>query len=141
VGGNPISGQPSPRVPLTLPPSQAPSSAPGGSGRVLGAVRQALAKGGCWEDAHLGNYYGAYDQWFWWMGQCNDTVTMASVELYSSASAAARAAHHASDTAILARYRAGAVLVDVYGNAPGSVVAALSHVHGLKPVPGYGFAS
>jgi hypothetical protein len=104
-------------------------------------VRQALGKGGCWEDAHLGNYYGAYDQWFWWMGQCNDTVAMAAVELYPSAGAAARAAHHPSDTAVVARYRAGAVLVDVYGNAPSSVVSAVSKVEGMRPVSGYGYAS
>jgi hypothetical protein len=39
---------------------------------------------------------------------------------------------------LLARYQDGAVLVDVYYNAPGSVVVVLSGLKGLVAVPGYG---
>lgn len=139
VGAANISGHAIPNVPVSLPPSRPPASVPSGSASTVSALKSAVGSGGCWENAHLGNYYGAYNQWFWWMGQCNDTIAMVSVELYPSAADAARESHHSTDVAVLERYLDGAVLVSVYGNAPGPVATAISRVKGLKPVPGYGY--
>ena len=47
-------------------------------------------------------------------------------------------AHHPSPTSLLDRYQDGNVLVDVYSNAPQTVLAELATVKGLVPVPGYG---
>jgi hypothetical protein len=98
---------------------------------------EASVTGGCWQDAHAGNIYRAYDQLFWWQGSCGDTSGEVTVELYSSAAEAAAQAHHPSVMALQARYRDGAVLVDVYSNAPLSVGTELGGVRGLALVPGY----
>jgi hypothetical protein len=137
VGAGNISGSPAPTALYQPPPVSAPSAPPPGSEAAIAAI-EAAVKGGCWEDSHQANLYGAYDQLFWWQGNCGDTVTMVDAELYPSATAAASAAHHPTDTALLERYLDGAVLVDVYGNAPPSVLTQLSTVKGLRPVPGYG---
>lgn len=114
-----------------------PASAPLGLVATAVAVKTAVT-GGCWQDAHEGNVYGAYDQLFWWQGECGDTVGQVTVELYPTAAAAGSETAHRSDNALLARYRAGAVLVDVYANAPQWVVTQLTAVKGLKSLPGYG---
>jgi hypothetical protein len=101
------------------------------------AVESAL-KGGCWQDAHAGNVYGAYDQLFWWQGDCGDSAGQVTVELYPAVGVARSEAHHAAALALLTRYREGAVLVDVYSNAPLQVVSQLASVSGLQAVPGYG---
>ena len=85
-----------------------------------------------------GNVYGAYDQHFWWQGECGDTTAQVTVELYPTAAAASANAHHPSPSSLLDRYQDGNVLVDVYSNAPQTVLAELGTVKGLAPVPGYG---
>ena len=94
--------------------------------------------GGCWDNAHSGSVYGAYDQLFWWQGDCGDTFGQVAVELYPSAAAASSQAHHPVTSAVLARYLDGPVIVDVYTSAPLSVLSQLEAVRGLQAVPGYG---
>jgi hypothetical protein len=137
LGGDNVSGSNPPLPPVQLPSSTPPASLPSGLSATVSAIEQAVT-GGCWQDAHAGSVYGAYDQWFWWQGDCGDTFGALDVQLYSTAAAAQRAAHHAVTAALLDRYIDGAVLVDVYTSAPLSVLSALSSVKGLQSVPGYG---
>ena len=120
----------------TPPPSTPPATPPPGEGPAVWRI-EAAVRGGCWEDAHAGNIYGAYDQLFWWQGNCGDTAGQVTVELYPSAGAAVAQARHTTVVPLQARYRDGAVLVDVYSNAPLSVVTQLGAVPGLAAVPGY----
>ena len=99
---------------------------------------QSALTSGCWENAALGNVYGAFDQHFWWMGGCGDTQAQVALELYPTVAAATANAHHPSPTSLLDRYIDGNVLVDVYSNAPQASLAQLSTVKGLTPVPGFG---
>ncbi|MGC8626872.1 MAG: hypothetical protein ACP5VR_04815 [Acidimicrobiales bacterium] len=137
VGAGAVSGQAAPLPSFRLPPSTPPAKPPEGQVAAVRAI-QAAVKGGCWQDAHAGNVYGAYDQHFWWQGNCGDTIGQVTVELYPTVAQATAQAHHKSPVPLLARYQGKAVLVDVYYNAPGSVVVALSALKGLVAVPGYG---
>jgi len=137
VGGGPVSGEGNPPANYRAPTSTPPASLPPGLSSTVEAVRAAVS-GGCWDDAHQGNVYGAYDQVFWWQGDCGDTIGQVTVEMYPSAGSARSQAHHGSANRLLARYVDGAVVVDVYVNAPLEVLSALGKVKGLTPVPGYG---
>jgi hypothetical protein len=139
VGGGDISVRNSPTLPYQPPPSTPPASVPAG---LTGAVAhiESVVTGGCWQDAHSGNVYGAYDQLFWWQGSCGDTIGQMTIELYPTAGAASASAHHAGPSAVLDRYQDGAALVDVYTNAPEYVISELGAVKGLVTVPGYGGA-
>jgi hypothetical protein len=133
-----ISGHKGPPVPPAEPlPGKTPTAVPAGQISTVTDI-QAVVNGGCWQNAGLGNVYGAYDQHFWWMGSCADTTAQVAVELYPTAVTATANAHHPSPTSLLDRYQDGNVLVDVYSNAPGNVLAQLATVKGLVPVPGYG---
>jgi predicted small secreted protein len=138
VGGENISEPyPTPTAPFQLPANIAPKTLPPGLSATEAAVQSAVT-GGCWEDAHEGNLYGAYDQLFWWQGQCGDTIDEVTVELYATVTAATAQVHHATSNALLDRYQDGAVIVDVYDNAPLSVLSQLAAIKGLRTVPGYG---
>jgi hypothetical protein len=138
VGAANVSGHPVPSSPLQVPSSTPPASLPPGLVATTAALESALS-GGCWQNAHAGDVYGAWDQLFWWEGQCAASVgDQVTVELYSSSQAAAAAAHHASPDALQARYLDGAVLVDVFTSASPAVLSEVSGVKGLRPVPGYG---
>ena len=132
-----MSGNAPPAVPFVPPPSTLPASLPSGLSSTLDAIQRTVT-GGCWDDARYGSVYGAYDQLFWWQGDCGDTFGQVAVELYPSAAAATDEAHHPTASAVLARYRDGAVIVDVYASAPLSVLSQLGTVKGLQAVPGYG---
>ena len=139
VGAENISGHPGPLVP---PPEPAPSSTPpvdvpAGQRSTVASV-ELVVRGGCWQNGNLGNLYGAYDQQFWWQGDCADTTAQVAIEQYPSVAAAAANAHHPSAAALLDRYQDGAVLVDVYANAPLPVMTELGSIKGLVAVPGYG---
>ncbi|HTV12795.1 MAG TPA: hypothetical protein VME20_13150 [Acidimicrobiales bacterium] len=136
TGPGNISGSPTPTVSYLPPANTPPKVSPPGLRATVSAVEAALT-GGCWEDSHQGNVYGAYDQLFWWQGGCGDTVAMVAVELYPTVSGAEGAESHTSPDALLSRYRSGAVLVDVYADAPEAVLPQLNGVKGLSPVPGY----
>jgi hypothetical protein len=110
---------------------------PSGLSSALDDIQHAVT-GGCWDNAHYGSVYGAYDQLFWWQGDCGDTVGQVTVELYPSVAAARGEAHHPVTSAVLARYMDGAIIVDVYTSAPLSVLSQLATVKGLQAVPGYG---
>lgn len=148
VGAGNVSGHPVPPSPLQVPSSTPPKPLPPGLVKTVSSIEAALA-GGCWENSHAGNVYGAWDQLFWWQGQCAATVgDQVTVELYPSAAAAAKEAHHPSPAlrylygavpdALVARYLDGAVLVDVFQSASPAVISDLSALKGLRPVPGYG---
>ena len=137
VGGGPISGAAPAGVPFQPPPSTPPAALPAGLTSTVSDI-QAAVTGGCWDNAHFGSVYGAYDQYFWWQGDCGDTFGQIAVELYPSATAATRQAHHPVTSAVLARYLDGAVIVDVYTSAPLSVISQLTRIKGLQPVAGYG---
>jgi len=138
VGGENISEPyPTPTVPFQFPANTPPKTLPAGLSAAVAAIQTAVT-GGCWEDSHEGNLYGAYDQLFWWQGQCGDTVDEATVELYPTVSAATAQLRHPTANALLDRYQDGAVIVDVFANAPLSVPSQLSAVRGLKAVAGYG---
>jgi hypothetical protein len=138
VGAENISGHIGPPVPpAEPPPATTPPAVPAGQVATVTQI-QAVVSGGCWQNAGLGNVYGAYDQHFWWMGDCGDTTAQVAVELYPSAATAGAQAHHPSPTSLLDRYQDGNVLVDVYSSAPQAVLAQLAAVKGLVPVPGYG---
>jgi hypothetical protein len=138
VGGENISEPyPTPTVAYQPPSSTPPKTLPPGLSATEAAVEKAVT-GGCWEDAHQGDVYGAYDQLFWWQGQCGDTIGQLTMELYPSVAAADMEIDHRTSSALLSRYADGAVIVDVYANAPLSALSQLSQVKGLKPVPGYG---
>ena len=136
VGGGNISGGAVAAVPFEPPPSTPPAALPSGVSSTIGAIEHVVT-GGCWENAHYGNVYGAYDQYFWWQGECGDTVGQVTVELYPSAKAAKGQAHHSAPSGVLARYLDGLVLVDVYTSAPLSVLSQLGTVKGLQAVQGY----
>lgn len=138
VGAGNMSGHPLPSAPVSIPSSKAPSPLPAGLAATVSALESALT-GGCWQDSHSGNVYGAYDQLFWWDTQCAGTPgDQVTVELYPSAAKAAAAEHHSSPDATEARYVDGAVLVDVYSTSSSTVLAELAAVKGLSPVAGYG---
>ena len=137
VGGGPVSGEGAPPATYQVPSSTPPASLPAGLSATVGAVKAAVT-GGCWDDAHQGNMYGAYDQVFWWQGDCGDTVGQVTVEMYPSVHAARSEAHHGAASPLLARYLDRAVVVDVYVSAPLAVLSALGKIKGLMPVPGYG---
>lgn len=139
VGGGVISVRNSPSVPYQAPPSTPPASVPSGLTSAVARVESAVT-GGCWSDARYGNVYGAYDQLFWWQGDCGDTVGQITVELYPTVASASASAHHPGPSALLDRYQDGAILVDVYTNAPLYVLSQLGGVKGLVTVPGYGGA-
>ncbi len=138
-GGGNISVKSNPAVPYQPPPSTPPASIPTGLTSAVADI-ESVVTGGCWQDAHFGNVYGAYDQIFWWQGGCGDGIGQVTVELYPTAAAASAKAHHPGPSALLDRYRYGAALVDVYTNAPLSVLSELGTVNGLRAVPGYGGA-
>jgi len=137
VGAGNTSGHPIPTLPYKPPPSTPPLSLPSGLSSTETAI-EAAVKTGCWEDSHSGNVYGAYDQLFWWQGQCSDTVAGMDVELYPTVADANAQLHHASPMPLSARFHDGAVIVDVYANAPLLVLSEVSGVKGLVAVPGYG---
>jgi|GEM_PF-1855666 len=138
VGAGNVSGRPQPVVAVHPPSSTPPSPLPVGLQATVAAIKSALSAG-CWEDAHAGNLYGAWDQLFWWDGDCATSVgDQVTVELYPSAAKASEEAHHLSPDALQARYLSGAVLVDVYTSAAPSVLSELSSVKGLRLVAGYG---
>ncbi|MGD0810723.1 MAG: hypothetical protein ABSA91_13610 [Acidimicrobiales bacterium] len=137
VGGGNISVHTNPTVAYQPPPSTPPASVPAGLTSAVAHI-ESVVTGGCWQDAHYGNVYGAYDQLFWWQGGCGDTIGQVTVELYATAAAASANAHHSGPSALLDRYRDGAALVDVYTNAPLYVLADLGRVRGLVTVAGYG---
>jgi len=137
VGSETVSQRsPTPALPYQAPSHASPKVMPAGLA-VTAAGAQAAVTGGCWEDSRQGNVCGAYDQLFWWQGGCGATVAQIDVELYPSATAAARAAGHESTVPLLARYSDGAVIVDVYANAPEPVLSELASVKGLIALPGY----
>ncbi len=136
VGAGDVSAHTSPTLAFRPLPNTPPPVLPSGLGQTVAAVRSAVS-GGCWEDSHQGNVYGAYDQLFWWQGDCGDTVVQVTMELYPSVGAASSDAHHASVDNLAARYRDGAVTVDVYANAPQDVLAELGSVKGLSQLGGY----
>jgi hypothetical protein len=136
VGGGNVSGGAPPAAPFRPPPSTPPASRPSGLASTLEDVQRTVT-GGCWENAHYGSVYGAYDQFFWWQGDCGDTVGQVTVEVYPSAVAAKDEAHHPATSALLARYLDGAVIVDVYTSAPLSVLSQLGTVKGLAAVTSY----
>ena len=138
VGAGNISGHSLPRVSVSIPSNTPPTPLPAGMTTTVSSVQSALT-GGCWQDSHAGNVYGAYNQLFWWYVQCAGTPgAQVTVELYPSAAKAAAAAHHPSPDATQARYLDGAVLIDVYASASSTVLAQLAGVKGLSPVQGYG---
>lgn len=138
TGAGNTSGHPVPPSPLKIPSNRRPAHLPPGLVKTTLALESAVT-GGCWENARAGDVYGAWDQLFWWVGECAASIgDQMTVELYPSAAAAMRAAHHASPDALQARYLSGAVLVDVFTSASPAVTSALSTVKGLSPVPGYG---
>ena len=138
VGGDNVSGSDAPVPPVQLPASTPPASLPSGLSGTVSALERSLS-GGCWQNAHAGSVYGAYDQVFWWQGDCGDTFGMVDVQLYPTTTAAQHAAHHAVTSALLDRYIDGAVLVDVYTSAPLSVLSALSS--GQRACNGTGYGS
>ena len=135
-GGADVSGKPAPPVPYNPPSNKPPAVLPAGLRATAKAV-EAAVKGGCWQDSHQGDLFGAYDQLFWWQGDCGDTVAQVTVELFASAAQAKAEERHAVSQPLLARYLEGAVLVNVWANAPLSVVTSLSAVKGLVALPGY----
>ncbi len=135
-GGADVSGEPAPPVTYTLPNNKPPAVLPSGQTATAKAV-EAAVKGGCWEDSHAGDLYGAYDQLFWWQGACGDTVAQVTVELYPSAAKSRAQDRHPVSQPLLARFLDGAVLIDVWANAPLSAVTSLSSVKGLQALPGY----
>jgi hypothetical protein len=138
VGGENVSERyPTPTVPFQAPSNTPPVVLPTGLAATE-AVTQSAVTGGCWENSHQGNVYGAYDQLFWWQGDCGDTVDQVTVELYPTVAKADAEVDHSTPNAVLDRYQDGAVLVDVFANAPLSVLSQLSGIKGLKAVPGYG---
>jgi hypothetical protein len=138
VGAENISGHPGPIVPPeNVVSSTPPVPVPAGQKTTVASV-EGVVLGGCWQNGNLGNLYGAYDQQFWWQGDCADTTAQVTIEQYPSVTAATASAHHPSSAALLDRYQDGAVLVDVYANAPLPVLTELGTVKGLVPVPGYG---
>lgn len=138
VGGENVSEPyPTPTAPFRQPANVAPKTVPPGLAATEAAVQSAIT-GGCWEDAHAGNLYGAYDQLFWWQGQCGDTIGEVTVESYATVAAATAQVHHPTSNALLDRFQDGAVIVDVFDNAPLSVLSQLAAIKGLRTVPGYG---
>ncbi|HTW07670.1 MAG TPA: hypothetical protein VME46_09175 [Acidimicrobiales bacterium] len=137
-GGNISERAPAPTAPYQPPSNTPPKSLPPGLVATKRAVEAAVS-GGCWQDSFHGNLYGAYDQLFWWQGDCGDTVAGVTIELFPTAAAAKAAAHHPTANALLGRYLDGAVLVDVFVNAPTVVPVQLKQVRGLRAIPGYGF--
>ncbi|HYA45312.1 MAG TPA: hypothetical protein VED59_06880 [Acidimicrobiales bacterium] len=135
VGGGDVSGHPSPTTPYTPPPSTPPPALPAGEAATVSRIEAAVI-GGCWQDADAGNVYGAYDQRFWWQGGCGDTAGQVTVELYPSVAAANSQVRHPSLVPLQARFSDGAVLVDVYSNAPLAVVSELGAIGGLHLVLG-----
>jgi hypothetical protein len=135
-GGLDISQRQTPPVKYVAPDNKPPAVLPAGLAAEVKAIRGAV-KGGCWEDSHSGNNYGAYDQLFWWMGACNDTVAGVTVELYPSIAQARAESRHPVSDALAARYLDGGVVVDVWATAPTSAVDAVSGVHGLRALRGY----
>jgi hypothetical protein len=136
-GADNTSGHVAPPTPVPTLPATPPPARPPAQVAIVTKI-QAAVTGGCWQNAALGNVYGAYDQHFWWMGECGDTAAQVAIELYPTSTAASASAHHPSPTSLLARFLAGNVLVSVYSNAPQTVLEQLSSVPGLTPVPGYG---
>ena len=64
VGAENISGHPGPPVPPPpAPNSTPPVPLPAGQKSTVANV-EVVVRGGCWQDANLGNLYGAYDQEF-----------------------------------------------------------------------------
>jgi hypothetical protein len=137
VGGGSISGPAAPSSAYQPPPSTPPAALPAGLTSTVTDI-QHVVTGGCWDNAHFGSVYGAYDQLFWWQGDCGDTFGQIAVELYASPTAARDQAHHPVTSAVLARYIDGPVIVDVYTSAPLSVLSQLGAVKGLEAVAGYG---
>lgn len=136
VGGGATSERSLPTVTYELPPSKPPSSLPPGQSSTVKAIESAVT-GGCWQDSHTGNGYGAYDQLFWYMGACGDTVAGVTIELYPSAAKAKAEADHTVGSPLMARYLDGAALVDVWSGAPVSAPGQLASVKSLQAVPGY----
>jgi len=137
-GANNISGHRGPPIDYRPPVNSAsPASLPAGQNASIGNIELGV-RGGCWQNSGTGNLYGAYDQHFWWQGDCGDTTAQVAVESYPTVAAASVNAHHPSPTSLLDRYQDGALLVDVYSNAPQTVLSQLDTVKGLVTVPGYG---
>ena len=146
VGGGAVSTKSLPPVTYTPPSSTLPAVTAPGLASTVKAIEAAVS-GGCWQDSHAGNNYGAYDQLFWWMGDCGDAIAGITIELYPSAAKAKAEEHHpvagklesqaVVTSTLLARYLDGAALVDVWSAAPLSVLAQVGSVRGLQPVPGY----
>ena len=127
-----------PPIPPSEPfPATPPTAVPAGPGR-HGDPIQTVVNGGCWQNAGLGNVYGAYDQHFWWMGDCGDTTAQVAVELYPTAADCHRQ-RSSSEPDVPARplpgrQRAGRRVLE----RPPNVLSQLATVKGLAPVPGYG---
>jgi hypothetical protein len=137
VGADNVSGEAGPTVAFDRPSSTAPGRLPAGLVATEASIKSVVG-GGCWQDAHAGNVYGAYDQLFWWQGACGDSVSPVAVELYPTVAAASSHVHHAAADALLGRFQGGAVIVDVYADAPQATLVELDRVKGLKPIAGYG---
>jgi len=137
VGAGNVSGHPAPVVAVSIPPNTPPASLPSGLSATETAIESAVT-GGCWEDSHEGDVYGAYDQLFWFQGQCASAAAQVTVELYPTVAKADAEAHHDSPMGLLDRFQDGAVLVDVFSTAPVSTLSQLATVKGLVQVPGYG---
>jgi hypothetical protein len=138
VGAGNISGHPSKPLPVSIPSNRAPAHPPAGQAATVAAVEAALT-GGCWQNAHAGSVYGAYDQYFWWEGECAGTIgDQVTVEVFPSEAQAAAAAHHPSPAATAARFLGHGVLVSVFTSAPSSVVSQLTTLKSQKAVSGYG---
>jgi hypothetical protein len=126
-----------PTPPVGPAPATPPVAVPSGQVSAVSRIQLAVT-GGCWQNAALGNVYGAYNQHFWTVGGCGATAADLALELYPTAAAALANAHHPSPESLLDRYIDGNVLVDVYSSAPQTALAQLTSVNGLVPVPGYG---
>lgn len=135
-GAGNISGSPEPVIPTTTLP-RPPARPPAGQDALVARI-QATVTGGCWQNAGVGNVYGAFDQHFWWLGECGDSAAQVAIELYPNAGRASASAHHPSPTSLLGRFLGGNVVVNVYPNASQTTLAQIASVPGLSPVPGFG---
>lgn len=140
VGGGDVSQRFSPMVSFRAPSNKAPSPLPAGQTAAVKSVESQLT-GGCWENSHVADLYGAYDQIFWWPGTCDDSVASVTIELYASAAKARASEQHPASSTLLARYIEGSVLVDVWGSSETAAVTTFNGLKGLQLVPGLGDAN
>lgn len=137
VGGALDVSSKEPLLSYRSPSNKPPATPPPGQSATVKAVEAAVS-GGCWQDSGQGDYYHAYDQVFWWQGDCGDAVAGVTMELFASAAQAKAEERHPSSMSLLGRFIDGAVLVNVWSNAPGPVANEVGAVKGMQPVAGYG---